>query len=104
MNQLIENDSYMRELGFTDHREGFWYKSWGLARNVSLTFTINKATQEWEECVINELFGQPEYYNRWMPKWRYEMIAKIDAIVKELNALGFPIHVDHEQYGEAQHD
>ena len=104
MKHLIENDSYMRELGFTDHREGFWYKSWMLDRDVSLGFTINKATHDWEEDVLNIMFGQPEYYNRRMPKWRDEMIAKIDAIVKELNDLGFPIHVDHEQYGEAQND
>ena len=99
MKQLIENDSYMRELGFTDHREGFWYKSWMLDGEVSLNYTINKATYAWKEDVLNVMFGQPEYYNMMLPKWRDEMIAKIDAIVKELNDLGFLIQVNHEEYG-----
>jgi len=99
MKHLIENDSYMRELGFTDHREGFWYKSWMLDRDVSLNYTINKDTQAWKEDVLNEMFGQPEYYNSMIQKYREPIIAKIDAIVKELNDLGFHIEVNHEEYG-----
>ena len=100
MKHLVDNESLMRQLGFTDHKEGFWYKSWMLDREVSLNYTINKATYAWEEDVLNVMFGQPEYYNLMIPKYRKRIIRKIDKIVKELNDLGFTIKVDHEEYGD----
>ena len=59
----ILTDEEMRELGFTDYREGFWYycKSVGDSKTFKVTFnmTINKKTKEVEICVLDEFSLQP---------------------------------------------
>jgi hypothetical protein len=92
-------DSDMRELGFTDHREGFWYKGYGLYPNVTLCLTLDKETGTWEELVMNDMFGQPEYYGTGKPKWRNKIMDKIDGIIAELKTHGLPFEVDHREYG-----
>lgn len=39
-NLLLDED--MRKLGFTDHREGFWYFSKLIASDITFNVTINK--------------------------------------------------------------
>lgn len=91
----------MRELGFTDRREGYWY--W--CRRVddkgytTLNFTINKKTGSYTELVMNESFGQPEYYGHMKPKFRDETIAEIEKHLDYLNSNGLQLAVDHRLYG-----
>jgi hypothetical protein len=95
----MSNETLMRELGFTDHREGFWYRDYPLDKYTSLCLTINKETEEWKEMVLNEMFCQPEYYGYAVKEWRDEIIAKIDSIIAELKKHGLPFEVDHRAYG-----
>jgi hypothetical protein len=89
----------MKELGFTDHREGWWYRNYVLDDNVTLNLSLNKETGEWTEDVLNEMFGQPEFYGYAIPEWRDEIVAKIDRIIDTLKSQGLPFEVDHRQYG-----
>jgi hypothetical protein len=89
----------MRRLGFTDHREGWWYACFRLADRVTLNLSVEKATGAWTEDVLNEDFGQPEYYGLATPEFRDEMISKIDEITSNLRYKGLLFKVDHRQYG-----
>lgn len=93
------SEEKMRELGFTDHREGWWYNCYRIDEDVTLNLSMNKDTGEWEEYVLNEMFGQPEYYGRMQPKYRKPIIERIDAIIAELKEAGLPFEVDHSLYG-----
>ena len=95
----VLSDEAMRDLGFTDHREGFWYFVDRVGGGVSLNFTIEKNTGEYEELVMSELFGQPEYYRNMMPEFRDAIQARIDRIIAKLNAAGLTLAVDPDLYG-----
>jgi len=92
-------DDAMRALGFTDHREGFWYFTDRVGDNTSLNFTINKNTGEYEELVMDEFFGQPEYYRNMKPEFRDAVQARIDGIIVRLNGAGLNLAVDPDLYG-----
>lgn len=95
----ISSEEKMRELGFTDHREGWWYACFRLADRVTLNLSVEKATGAWTEDVLNEDFGQPEYYGLATPEFRDEIISKIDEIISNLGYKGLLFKVDHRQYG-----
>jgi hypothetical protein len=97
----ILSDEEMRELGFTDHVETRWY----LCRRVdkrgdtTLNITIEKDSGLYTELVMNEGFGQPEYYGNMKPEWRDLYRDTIDLELALLNKAGLTITVDHKAYG-----
>ena len=95
----VATDSEMRALGFTDPREGFWYWCKPVGSDETLNITIDKATGEWEELVMDEFFGQPAYYGRMVPQFRDEIRSKVDEHVAWLVAGGILVAVDHSEYG-----
>lgn len=96
----VLDDAEMRELGFTDHREGFWYYSQSLGDGITFNVSIDKATGEWSEYVLDEDFGQPYYYGRY--GLADEIRMKVDTQVKLLRSHGILVGVDHRGYGCAQ--
>ena len=95
---LLDDDE-MRELGFTDRREGWWYWSRNVDKYTSLTFKIQKDTGFYEELVMDEMFGQPDPYGQAKPEFRDKIIAEINQYVALLNDSGLTLAVDHRQYG-----
>lgn len=97
----ILSDEKMRELGFTDHAEGRWYFCRRIDNEgaTTLNIAIDKETGLYEELVMNERFGQPEYYGRMKPQWRDLYRDTIDFYVDTLNLNGLNITVDHKAYG-----
>ena len=98
---LLDDDE-MRELGFTDRREGWWYWSRNVDKYTSLTFKIQKDTGFYEELVMDEMGGQPDPYGRAKPEYRDAIIKKIDDYVKAFNDVGLQLKVDHKAYGCAE--
>jgi len=92
-------DHIMRELGFTDHREGFWYFCETVCCDETINFTITKSTGQFEELVMDEIFGQPAFYGRMAPEFHNKIRAKVNTITRGLNSAGLTLAVDHAQYG-----
>lgn len=96
------DDAGMRAIGFTDHREGFWYYCRTLNYGVTINVTIDKTTGEWNEDVLDEDFGQPYYYGQYAGNPFPDAVrAKVDEQVALLNSHGITVTVDHRQYGAA---
>lgn len=62
------SDSKMREIGFTDYREGYWYLiEMVFWPDITFNFAINKDNpEEFEISVIDENFLQPYDYQYFM--------------------------------------
>lgn len=93
------DDPTMREIGFTDHREGYWYWCRGVMPGVTVNFTINKETGDYSEMVMDEMFGQPYYYGG--TRFEAKVVEAVDECVADLNAHGLTLAVDHALYGAA---
>lgn len=91
-------EAQMRALGFTDHSEGHWYLCRRVGTYTTLNISIEKATGRWREDVLNEAFGQPEFYESMREPSRTDIRANIDAILAELAAAGITVTVVHDQY------
>lgn len=93
-------DSRMRDLGFTDHREGYWWKSWPLSlHDIFFSLTINKVTLEYEHIVIDEAFGQPYHYGRYLTGERLiDLVCEIEGKLRALEIAGFNIEFNHAEY------
>ena len=95
------SDEEMRALGFTDNVETRWY----LCRRIdtrgdtTLNITIEKDSGLYTELVMNEGFGQPEFYGQMKPEWRDLYRDTIDMELNFLNMAGLDIRVDHKAYG-----
>lgn len=92
-------DEEMRELGFTDRREGYWYWSRNIDKYTSLNFTVQKDTGFYEELVMDEMGGQPDYYGLSRPEYRDRIINEVNQYVALLNDSGLALAVDHREYG-----
>jgi hypothetical protein len=92
-------DAVMRALGFTDRREGFWYFVERVGSNETINFSIDKATGQYTEDVLDEYFGQPAHYGNMTPKYGLPIRANIDLIVTRLATGGLNLFVDHTLYG-----
>lgn len=57
-------DSTMRRLGFTDHREGYWYLCCSVSpdHDMTLNVEIAKDGSDWQIDVLDENFCQPYDY------------------------------------------
>lgn len=93
----------MKKLGFTNHVENRWYFVERVSRDgmTTLNITINRETGEYETLVLDEFFGQPEYYMSMKPVYREEIKARVNVIVQELNDAGLNINHDHKEYSYA---
>lgn len=95
----VLDDAGMRALGFTDHREGYWYFSERVGDRETLNISIEKTSGAYTEHVLDEDFGQPAHYGNMLPKWRWKYRDAVDTVVRYLNAGGLDIAVDHRAYG-----
>lgn len=99
-NTPILTEPEMRALGFTDRREGYWSLCKSLIPGATtFNVTINKANGNYSELVMDEYFGQPEYYGNMKPEWRDRVRSKIDGHLHDLQAARLTVTVDHKQYG-----
>lgn len=92
-------DAEMRALGFTDHREDHWYYCARVDSDTTLNISIDKGTGAWTEDVLDEYFGQPEYYGNMIEPFRTKIRDNVDREVARLNAAGIAVAVDHREYG-----
>lgn len=97
----VLSDDEMRALGFTDRVETRWYLCRALDKrgDATLNITIEKDSGLYTELVMNEGFGQPEYYGQMKPEWRDLYRDTIDFELAILNKAGLDIQVDHKAYG-----
>jgi len=58
----VQEDHAMRKLGFTDSREGYWYKSVSLDGDITFNITIAKDRSDWRIDILDEDYGQPYDY------------------------------------------
>lgn len=98
-NTPVLQEEDMRHLGFTDHIATRWYRSTRVGSSTTLNITIDKLTGNYEELVLDECFGQLEFYGHMKPKYRDEIRALIDSHISGLNADGLTLAVDHRLYG-----
>lgn len=95
----IPNARAMRKLGFTDHREGHWYWSTRVGSDTTFNLTVNKETGEYETLVMNESFGQPEYYGHMVGVYCAQIRANVDVALFELRRGGIDLEFSHAEYG-----
>lgn len=98
-NTPLLDDPAMRAIGFTDHREGYWYWCSGIMSGVTLNISINKATGGYSELVMDEMFGQPYYYGG--TTFEEKVKTAVDGFIADLNGHGLTLAVDHSLYGGA---
>lgn len=91
----------MRELGFTDHVEKHWYFCCRVGSDETLNITIDKATGEYSEYVLDESFGQPAYYGHMVEPYRTDIRDAVEREVERLRSAGLEVTVDHRLYGFA---
>lgn len=101
---LVEED--MRENGFTDHREGYWYKSWPLNDNgdITLNLSIKKDNGEYDVEVLDEEFGQPYHYGTHRPPYLSQIVERINEALQDLRDLRIHVNFNHAEYGYEQKD
>lgn len=104
-NSPILSDEEMQNLGFID-RGDFWYYCKGVllnekqrATSTTLNISIEKATGNYDELVMNEMFGQPEYYGNMREPYRSTVMNNVNAELVKFNQAGLTIAVDHSLYG-----
>src|SRR5690606_39993592 len=56
---MSADDARLRELGFTDHREGYWYYTTRVGDMTSWNVTISKESGAVDVEVLDEHFLQP---------------------------------------------
>lgn len=94
-------DSRMRDLGFTDHREGYWFLSWWLGLpDIYMSLSIDKVALEYSTLVEDIEFGQTYHYGQWLhgKVEADEVAARIDNIIASLAGHGINIDFDHAEY------
>lgn len=101
----VLSDDEMRKLGFTDHREGYWYYFHSVSDDGEVTFnvTIDKAgIDDLRIDILDEAFGQPydfQYILERTPDIQYAKDVKeaVEAEMQRLQEAG--VLFGHE-YGE----
>lgn len=97
---FIPEEETMREFGFTDHVETSWYFVERIYDDypVSFNLKIDKDDYSYDTYVLDENFGQPEYYMEAKEEYKNLIIQNIDDIVQKMHAIGLNIVHDHNQY------
>lgn len=105
---LLPSKKKLREFGFTDHREGYWYYSARLGTAESLNVTIPKKklrkvlgdpVYSYNELVMDEFFGQPAYFGQMKEEFRTAIANELNLVLESLQELGLQIAVDPRNYG-----
>lgn len=92
-------DEQMRELGFADRVSDHWYLVKQVGAAETLNITIDKATGDYTELVIDEYYGQPAYYGQMVEPYSTRTRDEVDVVLRALNDAGLMIRVDHTVYG-----
>lgn len=67
--------------------------------DTTLNITVNKATGNYTEQVMNEFFGQHEPYGHMNEPYRTKIRDNIDAELARFRLHGLKFTVDHAEYG-----
>lgn len=87
-------DIEMRNAGFTDWREGYWYFYRDLGHDISFNVTINKKdVEDLYIIVIDDEFGQPydyQYYLQNNPDFEFAIKIKdeVEYLMEMLQGKG----------------
>lgn len=95
----LPNAKQMRRLGFTNRVEGQWYFCRSVGYDTTFNLTIWKESGAYDITILNESFGQPEYYGNMREVYKNQIMANIDVIVYELNRDGIEVEINHAEYG-----
>lgn len=91
------DDKKMRELGFFDHREGYWHLMRGVAEDITFGLTINKTDpNDFNINVLDDNFCQPYDYQSSLSKETYhgpspfaiKVYHNVEKIMKWLTECG----------------
>lgn len=78
------DDSRMRKLGFTDFREGYWYLSKGITKDISFSISINKKDPlDFRIDVLDENFCQPYDYQSMLSESTFKEPPAVACTVYE---------------------
>lgn len=86
----------MRELGFTDYQNGWWYFHKAISADISFNLQIAKDGSDWQIDVLDENFCQPYDYQHFIMKSEINDIPfvalktkeKVDQIMEDLVEKG----------------
>lgn len=104
---FLPSEQKLRDFGFTDHREGYWYYSAPVGSNETFNLTIPKKpigevlgepVYSYTEGVIDEYFGQHAYFGGMNDEFRYPLAEKVSAVLKRLLELGLLVRVHPDEY------
>ena len=104
---FLPSEEKLREFGFTDHREGYWYYSAPVGSNETFNLSIPKKpigevlgepVYSYTESVIDELFGQYAYFGNMKDEFRYPLAVRLSGVLRGLLELGILIRVYPEAY------
>lgn len=95
----ILDEKDMRNFGFTDKREGYWYKCIMLPEpvdNISFNIALNKTdSEDWRIDILDENFCQPYDYQFLISEYKnddlkFAHVVKniVDGIMKMYTTLG----------------
>ena len=89
----VLNEDKMREISFTDHREGCWYYCKNLGNEITFNLSVKKDGTDYKIDVLDEDFGQPydyQYYLSQNPdsEFALKIKGKVEVIMLELVDFG----------------
>lgn len=96
-------DKKMREIGFTDHNEDYWYYCRNLGNEITFNLSMRKDGFEYKIDVLDEDFGQPydyQYYLSQNPasEFALRIKEKVEEIMLELGELGVVFFYERGDY------
>ena len=91
-----KDEATMRSLGFTDHREGFWYKCKYLDKDITFNVSFPKSYTSQDDldiAVLDEMFLQPYDYQYLLSKhpnfeFALKIKDKVEQTMDELQSQG----------------
>lgn len=104
---FLPSEEKLREFGFTDRREGYWYYSAPVGSNETFNLTIPKEpigevlgepVYSYTESVIDEFFGQHAYFGGMRDDFRYPLAEKISEALRGLLKIGIRVRVHPDEY------
>lgn len=104
---FLPSEKKLREFGFTDHREDYWYYTTRVGSDESFNLTIPKTpighvlgepVYSYTEGVIDEYFGQHAYFGGMKDEFRYPLAERLSTALSGLLDLGLLVRVHPEQY------
>lgn len=86
----------MRDLGFTDHRNGYWCYTEGVTEDITFSIVINKSNpDDFRIDVLEDDYGQPYDYQSLLAQKSYKtnrfalkVYDKVEEIMERLSEEG----------------